>query len=67
MVARFDDVVHGQNAALRIDRARFENKARLLLREAASLNMIGIICEFDLNFVVYAARKPRVKLRSQRP
>ena len=67
MVARFDDVVHGQNAALRIDRARFENKARLLLREAAPFDMIRVVSKFDLNFVIYAARKPRVKLRSQRP
>ena len=54
MVRRFDDVVHRDVRTDFANRPRLENPARLLMRQAAALDVVGVVGEVDLETVVDA-------------
>ena len=62
MICRFYDVVHTHIAVAEADRVGLKYESRLVMREAAALDVVGVVCEFDLNFMVNAARKFRFHL-----
>lgn len=52
MVGGLDDIVHGHVRAQVPDGLRLENPARLFVRKAASLDVVGVVGEVDLKSVV---------------
>ena len=50
------NVVHFEGSAADPDGVRFKNVTGLVVRLTASFDMIGIVCEFDLDFMIDAAR-----------
>ena len=55
MVRRLDNVVYTDAFALDADGVSLEDIARLVMRQSAALDMVGVIGQIDLCLVVNAA------------
>ena len=51
MVGRLDNVIYVHNAAVQANRVRLVNIARLVVSQAAALNVIGIVSQVNLYLV----------------
>ena len=56
MVGCFHDIVDLHGSFGNADGIRFKNISRLVMGETASLNVVGVIGQVNLNFMVDAAR-----------
>ena len=55
MVRRFDNVVYTDAFALDADGVRFEDIARLVVRQSAAFDVVGVVGQIDLRLVVNTA------------
>ena len=55
MVSSFDDIIHIGGAVRNAYCVCFKNISRLVLCQFAPFNMIGIISQLDLYFMIYSA------------
>ena len=55
MIGCFDHIIHIDNTILHADGIGFINIPRLVMGQAAALDVVGVIGEVDLDFVVDAA------------
>lgn len=55
VIGCFDHIIHIDNTVLHADGIGFVNIPRLVMGQAAALDVVGVIGEVDLNFVVDAA------------
>ena len=55
VIGGFDDIVHPHAFLGNADGVGFKNKTRLIMGQAASLHMIGIIGQFHLHLMINSA------------
>ena len=65
VVNRLNDVVNTYCITLNTNGICFKNKARLLVRQAATLNVVRIICKVNLRTMIYSTLQPRSPLLFQ--
>ena len=58
MIDCFNNIIHIHNFILNSNGIRFKNISGLIMGQAAAFHMIRIICQFDLNLMIYSSRYP---------
>ena len=52
MIRRFDHIIHIQHFIFYTDRVCFKNISGLIVRQTTALNMIGVVCQINLCFMI---------------